>query len=169
MTRVRSFFLREAGECLAVVRQEVGREAMDVPVMYRAVRRFRGSAQMARFGDLAETAGTLEKRLRPGHGTSPRDELRAEADRVLELLESGITAVREGRLEEDPRMEAGMEQQGAGDTLEVVPIETLEYRGRRALEQALSLREALEDTLVSGAPAGPILDELFDLIRLGAK
>lgn len=172
MSRVRSFFLREADECLATLRAEMERQAMDVATMYGAVRHFRGSAQMARFGALARTARMLERRLRPGGGAGPRDELRAEVARVLESLHDGVEAVREGLLEEDPRMEAGMGEQEevepAGDRV-VVPIETLEYRGRQALERALSLREPLEDAIVSADSVGPVLDELFDLIRLGAK
>ncbi len=50
-----------------------------------------------------------------------------------------------------------------------VDIGTLEYAPHPALERALELRTALEDALVTGAPVGPILDELFDLIRLGMK
>ncbi len=50
-----------------------------------------------------------------------------------------------------------------------VDIGTLEYAPGPALQRALDLRTALEDALVSDAPVGPILDELFDLIRLGMK
>ncbi len=169
MSRVRSFFVREAEECLDVLRGELARESMDVGTMHGAVRRFRGSAQMARFGALAEAAGTLERRLQSGSGAGPRDELRREAGRALESLESGVEAVEDGRMEEDPRMEAGMQEQESGETEAVVAIETLEYRGQPALERALTLREALEDALVAEDPVGPVLDELFDLIRLGAK
>jgi hypothetical protein len=60
-------------------------------------------------------------------------------------------------------------RQDAIATERVVPIEDLEYRGRAALQRAESLRMPLEDAIIAGEPAGPILDELFDLIRLGTK
>jgi hypothetical protein len=59
---------------------------------------------------------------------------------------------------------------GSGTSAEApVPIEALEYSPDRALERALSLREALEMALVADEPAGPVLDELFDLIQLARK
>jgi hypothetical protein len=48
-----------------------------------------------------------------------------------------------------------------------VPIDELEYAGRAALERALELRVALEDAIVAEEPVGGIIEELFDLIRLG--
>lgn len=188
MSRVRSFFLREAGECLAAMGTEVERESMELSTVYGAVRRLRGSAQMARFDGVARRAGVLERRLRsymgggsPGRGGSDADsgrtgsseeEIRREVREVVRSLRADVAAVREGRLEEDPRMETGMdahEEQDGQDGVEVVPIETLEYRGDAALERALELRSAIEDVVVSDGSAGPVLDELFDLIRLGAK
>jgi hypothetical protein len=44
---------------------------------------------------------------------------------------------------------------------EVVPIETLLYRGRAALDRAVELREA-----VRASPDKAALDELFDLLEL---
>ena len=60
-------------------------------------------------------------------------------------------------------------QQEAMATERVVPIEDLEYRGRAALRRAEALRIPLEDAIDAGDPPGPIIDELFDLIRLGTK
>lgn len=60
-------------------------------------------------------------------------------------------------------------QQEAIATERVVPIEDLEYRGRAALKRAEALRIPLEDAIAAGQPSGPIMDELFDLIRLGTK
>ncbi len=51
----------------------------------------------------------------------------------------------------------------------MVPVSRLEYAGRAALERALSLRPSLEEGLASEGGVGAILDELFDLIRLGLK
>lgn len=175
MSRVRSFFLREAGECLAEIRTEVAAKSLDVGAVHAAVRRFRGSAQMARFEEVARKARALERRLRE-HGAEAEPEaegaLRREIGEGLSVLGAAVEAVREGRLEEDPRMEAGMEEredQASHAGEDVVPIDALEYRGEAALERALDLRAAVEDVIVSEAPAGPVLDELFDLIRLGAK
>ena len=54
-------------------------------------------------------------------------------------------------------------------TEQAVPIDTLEYHGHTALERAQTLRAPLEDAIAAGDPPGAILDELFDLIRLGTK
>ena len=104
------------------------------------------------------------------HGERPWD---AElTDRVRDgtrSLARGVDAVREGRLQQDER-EPPMEEQEREETVgEVVAIETLEYRGAAALERARALREPLEDVILEGDPPGAILDELFDLIRLGEK
>lgn len=182
MSRVRSFFLDEAGRWLAELRQHVGSSPLDIDAVYRAIRRVRGNAQMARFGGLATTARGLEARLRPYlRRGAEADEamLRPEIRAVLESLEQGVEAVRDGRLVEDPKVEAemdeqGMSEQGMGGEMDsaeggVVPVDTLEYRGAGALDRALSLRGALENAIVEDRQTGPILDELFDLIRLGAK
>lgn len=181
MSRVRSFFLSEAERWMAELRAHAGESPLDIDGSYRAIRRFRGNAQMARFGGLATTARRLEARLRPymGSGQVPneatlRDEIRA----VLQSLEQGVDAVRNGRLEADPKVEAGMNEQGRNEQgMEnrgtkgrgVVSADSLEYRGAGALERALSLREALENAIVEERQTGPILDELFDLIRLGTR
>lgn len=204
MSRVRSFFLREAGECLVEMGAEAAGDSMDVSAVYGAVRRLRGSAQMARFEGIARTAAALERRLRP-YAVGERAESEAELERegtpaaeaalrsevreVLTSLHADLEAVREGRLEAEPRMEAEVEardeQDGADerggpderggrdgmdgpDGVEVVPIETLEYQGEAALERALELRPAME-AVVDPDASRPVLDELFDLIRLGAK
>jgi hypothetical protein len=50
---------------------------------------------------------------------------------------------------------------------EVVPVETLIYRGRAALERAAALREQIKS---SGGIASPaMLDEMYDLIGLALK
>lgn len=180
MSRVRTFFLREGAECLSRIREEVaGEMPMDTAAVYRAIRRFRGSAQMARFGEVADRAWVLEQRLRElpvrrseEGGTSAMDEaLGREVRNVLESLESDMEAVREGRLEAESRTEAGMQEQqtGEGQGTGVVPVEAIEYRGEAALDRALELRAPLERAIVSDEPAGPILEELFDLIHLGLK
>lgn len=53
---------------------------------------------------------------------------------------------------------------------DVVPIETLQLAGADALQEALALRPALLGAMARGgsdAESGAIVEELFDLIRLG--
>jgi len=53
----------------------------------------------------------------------------------------------------------------------LVSIDDLCYRGRAALDRALSLRETARDLVAANAPASAVeelLDEVFDLVRLGA-
>jgi hypothetical protein len=49
----------------------------------------------------------------------------------------------------------------------IVPVETLTYRGRAALERAAALREQLKSSGASAPPA--MLDEMYDLIGLALK
>lgn len=171
MSRVRSFFLREATECLEAIRAELAREAPDPARTHAAARLLRGSAQMARYGALARQAGALESKLKPVvRGEHPWSaESVAVARGQLAVLERAVEGVRSGRTEPDPRMEEGSmeEQHVEGDR--VVPVEDLEYRGEAALARALELRPALEDAIVADEPVGPILEELFDLIGLGMR
>jgi hypothetical protein len=54
---------------------------------------------------------------------------------------------------------------------ELVSIMTLCYSGKNALARALSLRERLAQLVAAGAPAADVqevLEEVFDLVRLGA-
>ncbi|HET9424756.1 MAG TPA: hypothetical protein VFO55_05235 [Gemmatimonadaceae bacterium] len=51
--------------------------------------------------------------------------------------------------------------------MEVVPVESLLYRGRAALERAAAIREQIK---ASGGQASPAaLDEMYDLIGLALK
>jgi hypothetical protein len=52
-------------------------------------------------------------------------------------------------------------------SMEVVPVETLLYRGRAALERAAAIREQIKGS--GGAPAAATLDEMYDLIGLALK
>lgn len=51
--------------------------------------------------------------------------------------------------------------------MEVVPVETLLYRGRAALERAAALREQIRSS--GGAPSTATLEEMYDLIGLALK
>lgn len=172
MNRVRAFFIEEATECLAAARRALSGSTPDPGAVYGAVRRLRGSAQVARFGGLAETARSLEESLRPvARGEAGWDEaLGTRVAAGVESLSRDVDAVREGRVEQDER-EPAMDEQARNEagTGEVVPIETLEYQGDSALAKAQELREPLESAIVSGDPPGAIIDELFELIRLGTK
>jgi HPt (histidine-containing phosphotransfer) domain-containing protein len=162
---VRTFFLEEAAECLDVLRGALS-SGGDRRVVHAAARRLRGSAQMARYGALAREAGALEAALRegPGGASPSSDPASPELERRLRSLEEGLDAVRDGTMQQDPRKEEPMDTAVA--TERVVPIETLEYSPAAALKRALDLRDALEAAIVEDRPTGPILDELFDLIRL---
>lgn len=173
MSRVRTFFVEEASECLTTIRSELADGAPDPTTLHSAVRRLRGSAQVARFGGLAREAGELERMLKPVavERAAWGESLDRRMTEGLESLARGVAAVREGRTEQDTR-EAPMDEHRDPDRRsddDVVPMETLEYRGAAALERALGLRGPLEDAIFSDDPPGPILDELFDLIRLGTK
>ena len=48
-----------------------------------------------------------------------------------------------------------------------MPISQLEYSGHAALRRALTLRQGLEDASGDDPAARELLEELFDLIRLG--
>ena len=166
MTRVRAFFLEEATECLRIAREEMSREIPDRWVVYRSIRRLRGSAQLARYGEVARRAAALESRTRPGDGGEEWSaELAAAMAAELTVLDEAVETVRRGEVEPGEETDRNMEADAnAGG---VVGIEELEYRGSAALERALELRPALEDTIIAEAPVGPLLDELFDLIRMG--
>lgn len=60
------------------------------------------------------------------------------------------------------------ERQAREDGTEIA-IEELEYTSEAALARALELRAPLEDGIVAEDTVGPILDEIFDLIRLGMR
>lgn len=60
------------------------------------------------------------------------------------------------------------EGQSEGEVKEVA-MEDLEYTPEAALTRALELRAPLEDGIVAEETVGPILDEIFDLIRLGMR
>lgn len=124
---------------------------------------------MARFGSLAERAAALEGTLRAvARGDTPwTAEAGRSARRDVAALAGMVAAVRSGGLEADSTKEAAMGGERA-DT-DVVPIEELEYEGQRALERALELRGALEDAIVAEEPVGPLLEELFGLVRLGMR
>lgn len=177
MNRVRAFFIEEAAECLRTAR--LGLDASDTTGVLSAVRRLRGSAQMARFGEIAEVAGSLESRLRgeADAGRWAEESTREHLDRLDDL----VRAVRRGTADQDPEDEDPQEghgtdpggedrMEGAGrEETAVVEIEELEYRGRAALERALQLRESIEDAVVAERPVGPLLDELFALVRQGMR
>ena len=171
MSRVRAFFVEEAGECLEEAGRALAQPAPDVETLYAAVRKLRGSAQVARFGALADRAASLEEALRgvARDGASWDDDLGRRVGEGLDALEQAVDAVRRGRTEPDERESPMDEREQNGSESDVVGIETLEYRGQDALERAQELREPLEDAIVDGDPPGAIIDEIFDLIRLGTE
>ena len=173
MNRVRAFFIEEATECLEAARRELTAPTPDAARLLSAARRLRGSAQLARFGGLAREAGVLEDRLRRQLKASGEQSdtgvSKSEMGGTLAALEQSLRAVRLGEIEQDTEPENLMDGEAVAGSDGVVEIEELEYRGRAALDRALQLREALEDAVVTDQPVGPILDELFDLVRLGMR
>ena len=169
MTRVRDFFLEEATECLAGARAEIAADEPDPAQFHATIRRLRGSAELARFPAVVQAAATLEARLKPlARAGEPWVDALAEDARVaLDSVESTLESIREGRLEPEQRTEERMDEQQTGGADEVVAIEDLEYHGRPALERALELRPVLEEAIAGDEPAQPILEEVFDLVRLG--
>lgn len=170
MNRIRDFFIREATESLGIMRWALDGPHPDVAALHGAVRRLRGSAQLARFGAIAERAGRFEDELKPmaRAGTASPEAVRVAAMEEVDALERALAAVRAGTMEQDSKSERPMEANRVGEA-EEVGIDALEYAGRSALERARELRTALEDAVVTDTPVGPILDELFDLIDLGMK
>jgi hypothetical protein len=168
MSRVRDFFLEEASTCLTALRSATADQA-DVIRLYNAARLLRGNAQLARYGAIAVMAGQLERRLRPvAREQAPwTAALEAELAWRVRDLEQAILEVRDGLIQQDERKDMTEEQKPA--EMPEVPIDELEYTGNAALERALSLRTALEDGIVAGEPVGTLLDEVFDLIRLGSR
>lgn len=171
MSRVRTFFVEEAGECLTDLRAELKREAPDPVALHRAARQLRGSAQLARFGAVAGEAGALEADLKESVATGWKPGHAAAVEAALEVLEAKVAAVRDGRVEPDEREPMSDEHvQDAGSTAtDPMPLEELEYQGEAALARALDLREPLEKAIAGGEPSNTLVDELFDLIRLGTK
>jgi hypothetical protein len=51
--------------------------------------------------------------------------------------------------------------------IEVVPVETILYRGRAALERAAAIREQIKSA--GGAATQATLEEMYDLIGLALK
>jgi hypothetical protein len=169
MSRVLAFFMEEAVDCLATLRS-AAQPPGDPAQLYGAARRLRGNAQLARIGPVAVLAGRLEETLRDVVRAEQTwtDVLAASVAAHVAALERSVHAVGEGRIQQDMRAAMSMDPNVPASADEV-PIEELEYAGNRALERSLELRTALEDGIVSGDPVGPILDELFDLIRLGIR
>ena len=110
-------------------------------------------------------------RRTPAAGPASRDRQPTPTGRELHaLLETGIAGF--GLLEQQPLSEPAP----VPEEMDVVPIETLLYRGRAALSRARELRERLRQSLGgdNGAGAGVAaldqgaLDELLDLLDLAA-
>lgn len=175
MSTVRSFFLEEAGECLGELISYSAPGRLDPRRAHAAARRLRGSAQLARYRVIAEQAWRLESRLKPlarrpaeGPTESAPSALVDEVAALVASLERSVDGVRQGRIEREPRVEKEMDEAHEPAVVDVA-IEELEYRGEAALARALELRSVLEESMIEDEPAGPILDELFDLIRMGME
>lgn len=167
MSRVRTFFLEEAAECLAILTSSPPAESR-AGALHAAARRLRGNAQLARYRPVAEVALRLEhrlKRLRLGR-EEWTDETAQVVNRDVAAVARTVDAVRDGRIERECKPEVRMEEQQVTADVEVA-IEELEYTGPAALARAVELRAPLEDAIAADEAVGPLMDELFDLIRMG--
>lgn len=169
MNATRAFFIEEATECLGAARSELERAAPDPAALHRAVRRLRGTAQVARLTGIATRAASLEERLRDATGSTSgwSPDLGASAARSLLWLESALERVISGDTEHGNQGGEEMDREVRAEG--GVDIEELAYRGGAALERAVKLRPAIEEATTTAVPLDPLLDELFDLIRLGMK
>jgi chemotaxis protein histidine kinase CheA len=170
---VRAFFLEEGSACLAqlgAALDDGDRSGQyDARRLHSATRRLRGSAQLARYGAVARMAGALEWTLKPvARGEAAWEESLATTVRnALPALKAALDGVASGRMEPDTKGEDRMTQDETGAVER--EIGELEYGPREALVRALELRAAVEDAVVNEAPVGPVLDELFDLVRMGLE
>lgn len=84
----------------------------------------------------------------------------AAAGKTSDLLGAGIDALE--NLTAQP-----LAVQALSGPMVVVPVETLLYRGRAALERAAAIREQIKTSGTQASPAA--LDEMYDLIGLALK
>ena len=115
---------------------------------------------------LRELAGVkdLDAAIGAGFGkstppaSSAAPPVRPRAPSATELLDTSISAL-EAFVASPMTPPSRLEEEG-----EVVPIESLLYRGRAALDRAVELRDAMKRAGVPSDPDG--LEELFDLLEL---
>lgn len=170
MSRVRAFFLQEAARCLSELSVPAAPRPRELRRLHAAARRLRGSAQLARYPAVVDVALPLERRLKTlAGGDEPwsAGTAAAVADQVR-AVERAVQAVRDGTIQQQSGGTMAEEQSREAGVPEVA-IRELEYAGEAALRRALELRRSLEEALDAGEPAAGILDELFDLIRLGME
>jgi chemotaxis protein histidine kinase CheA len=106
----------------------------------------------------AADASTAAPAAEPATATTPRTPPTGQA--LVDLLEtsiSGISQIGTAPLDGGAREESSEE---------IVPVGTLLYRGRRALDRAREVRDALR---AAPAPDPTLLAELYDLIDLAAS
>jgi HPt (histidine-containing phosphotransfer) domain-containing protein len=170
MSRGRAFFFQEAAGCLAELRSARGGDGADHGRLHAAARRLRGSAQLARYGTVAAVAERLERQLKEQveAGTAWDEAETAAFQAAVTAMAAAVQAAMDGTIPQDARTTMSTERQGGGEAVEIA-IEELEYAPKAALERALELRAPLEDGIVTEDTVGPILDEIFDLIRLGMR
>jgi len=80
---------------------------------------------------------------------------------LSELLGAGVDAL------EKNLMDQPLARATSAGPMQIVPVETLIYRGRAALERAAELRDRIKSA--GGAATPATLDEMYDLIGLALK
>jgi hypothetical protein len=80
------------------------------------------------------------------------------------LLQTGIAGFQQ-------LSQAPLSEPASIDNDDIVPIESLLYRGRAALERAIAVRDEMQRLRAAGATAGEeaALAELFDLLELARR
>lgn len=192
--RLNEYFTQEAGEYLDQLARLLREEgAPDPQALLRLARGVRGSAQMAGAETIAAVAERLEDAARSvaSNVVVWSEEVRGLAADTVRDIQILIRALNRWGPDEEARVRSAMDRwhelepeevvaveslfyDDAGPHVlsepEVVPIESLLLRGPAALREALRLRPALEQLAVgAGSEARELVDELFDLVRLGAE
>lgn len=159
---VLNFFRGEARILLDRI-DRMGRElGAAAPERQVALRRELITAMTA-LRDMADTFGFAETSVKAEQAIGRLS--RSGAEEVSAWVERLRAAVEAHKVEEATHTEA--EPETGADA--PVPIQDLCYQGDAALRRALELRTVLENALQRGVGVQDVVDELFDLIRLGMQ
>lgn len=192
--RLNEYFTQEAGEYLDQLAALLSDPGIPEPQqLLRLAHGVRGSAQMAGAETIAGVAERLEDAARSvvSNNVIWSEEVRRLAADTVRDLQILIRALNRWGPSEEARVRTAIDRWhelepedavpieslfydddgphvlSAGDGEDaVVPVESLLLRGDEALREALRLRPELERAL-AGSEARELLEELFDLVRLG--
>lgn len=197
--RLSEYLMHESGDYLAQLETLLAQPGVpDAGELLRLARGVRGSAQMAGAETIASVAERLEDAARSvvsRHVVWSEEVRQIAAQTVRDLQILGRALNRWGPSEE-ARVRTAIErwddlENEGGAAVPIaslfhdddgphvlsasppeegfVPVETLLLRGDAALREALALRAGVEGALHRPDELRPLLQELFDLIRLGTE